>query len=124
MDMSLLGVPMWMREGEEADPLPLTYHANTKAAGRLVAWLKSEPYRTGLPEVWLVKKEDWELIVRGIGRAYREHQGAMEHEPGTPPPLVNILVWEAYSTSKLEEPHLEALNNVLQGIVDILATYQ
>lgn len=112
----------WMAFGKPDERLPRSYHAGTKPASKFVTWLKQEPYRTADKERWLVSEADWKLIAESVGRAYRDHQGAMETNPGSPPPSPDP-VWGLYSASVLGADQFAALDNAVVRMTKILATY-
>lgn len=112
-------VPKWVGTGIPDQRLPKTFHANGKMAETLTSWLDSEPYWT--PEKWLVRKVDCMTIAESLGRAYREIQGALEQEPGTPPPSTDKDLWDILSRSKLGVLQLDALNTTASKIIQNLA---
>ena len=64
------------------------------------------------------------FIAESIGRAYRDHKGALETEPGTPPPSVDASVWQLFSSSKLGVQELGALDDALAAMTEILSAYK
>jgi hypothetical protein len=91
-----------------AEPLPAEFHTDA-AVHRFLRWFEDQPFVTSTDTPWLVRPNDWIIVLTGLARGYKDVLISLQAEPDADVPAI-------YQQSPLGNQHVDAFEKTVSQI--------